>query len=50
MIGHSANAEGFRLCVAADGRQAGVHSRPGVAVQPWIAVSGAENNMNDDLA
>jgi hypothetical protein len=50
MIGHTADAEGFRARVAADGRRIGVHSGPDVGVQPWVAVFCAEDNVNDDFA
>lgn len=50
MIGHTADTEGFRTRVAADGREIGVHSRPDVGVQPWVAVFCAEYDVKDDLA
>jgi hypothetical protein len=50
MIGHTADAEGFRVRVPADGREIGVHSWPDVGVQPWVAVFRAEYDVNDDLA
>jgi len=50
MIGHTADAEGFRVRVAADGRKIGVHSGPDVGVQPWVAVFCAEDDVNDDFA
>ena len=40
----------FCVQVAADRRNVGVHPRPNVAVQPRLAIFGAEDNMNDDLA
>ena len=50
MIGHTADTEGFRTRVATDGREIGVHSRPDVGVQPWVAVFCAEYDVKDDLA
>ena len=50
MIGHTADPEGFRARVAADGRKIGMHSRPDVGVQPWVAVFCAEDCVNDDFA
>jgi hypothetical protein len=44
-----ADAEGFRAFVAAKGRKIGMHPGADVNVEPWIAVFGAENNMDDDL-
>ena len=49
MICYSANAEGFRAFVAAKGRKIGMHPSADVNVEQWIAVFGAENNMDDDL-
>lgn len=49
MIGHTADTEGFRTRVAADGREIGVHSRPDVGVQPWVAVFCAEYDVKMTL-
>ena len=50
MIGHAAGAKDFCARAAEDGRKIGVHSRPDVCVQPWVAVFCAEDDVNDDLA
>jgi hypothetical protein len=42
--------EHFRLQVAADRRNVGVHARTNVAIQPRFTIFGAKDNMNDDLA
>jgi hypothetical protein len=41
-----------RLCVqvAADPRNVSVDARTNIGVQPWLAILGAENDVNDDLA
>ena len=36
--------------VAADRRDVGVHARTNVAIEPWFAIFGAEDNVNDDPA
>ena len=50
MISNTADTQRFCVQVAADRRNVGVHPRPNVAVQPRLAIFGAEDNMNDDLA
>ena len=50
MISNTADTRRFCVQVAADRRNVGVHPRPNVAVQPRLAIFGAEDNMNDDLA
>ena len=50
MIGHTADAVGFRDCIAADGCKIGVHARSHVGVQPRVAVSCAEDKMKNNFA
>jgi hypothetical protein len=49
MVSHTADTEGFRARIPADGRKIGMHPGPDVGVQQWIAVFCAEDNVNDNL-
>ena len=50
MISNTADTQRVCVQVAADRCNISVHPRPNVAVQPRLAIFGAEDNMNDDLA
>src|ERR1700680_3013563 len=50
MISNTTDTQRFCVQVAADRGNVGVHARTNVAVQPWFAILGAEDNVNDDLA
>ena len=50
MISNAADAQRVSVQVAADRRDVGVHARTNVAIEPWFAIFGAEDNVNDDLA
>ena len=50
VIRNTADAHEFGTEVAAECGQIRMHARPHVAVQPWFAIFGAKDNVNDDLA
>jgi hypothetical protein len=50
MISNTADKQRFCVQVTADRRNVGVHTRSNIAVQPWFAILGAEDNVKDDLA
>jgi len=49
MICDTANAREVSTEITADGRQVSVHSRSHFAVQPWFAILGAKDDVNDDF-
>jgi hypothetical protein len=49
MISNTADKERLRVQVTANRSNVGVHARSNIAVEPWFAVLGAENDVNDDL-
>ena len=48
MIGHAADPETFAIRIAGYGCQIGVKSGKNLLVQQWLAVLGAEDQMNED--
>jgi hypothetical protein len=50
MISNTTDTQRFCVQVAADRGNVSVHARSNVTVQPWFAILGAEDNVNDDIA
>lgn len=50
MISNTAGTQRLCIQIAADRRNVGVHARTNIAVQPWFAILGTKDNVNDDLA
>ena len=50
MIRNTTDPQHFCVQVATDRGNVSVHSRTNITVQPWSAIFGAENDVNDDLA